>query len=212
MSRPAAGTPPGVGRPRRFDDETERRLLMDAAMKALSRRGYAGVSVADVLSEAGLSTRAFYRHFDTREALLGALVRRDSESVGRSLERATGLASGPVDAVQAWLERYLDVFYEPRRAARTALLASPAVTGAVPLVEEWREMRNIFCGPLIEALRAGQDQGVLRSARPEADAYSMFALVTAVTISRDALFPDRAAARAHVMRYAWPALGLAFDG
>jgi AcrR family transcriptional regulator len=199
---------PSVGRPRRFDDKTERRMIMDAAIKVMARNGYAGMSVAEVLSEAGLSTRAFYRHFDSRETLLVALMRRESESVGRSLERAVALAPHPVAALEAWLECYLDVFYEPRRAARTALFASPAVRASYPLADELREQRRIFCRPLIEALRRAHEAGAVRSPTPEADAYSMFALVRAATDQHDPQFQDRMAVWAHIIRFAWPAFEL----
>ena len=203
-----AVTTPTVGRPRRFDHETERGMLMDTAMRVMARNGYAAMSVGDVLSESGLSTRAFYRHFDSREALLPALVRRDSESVGTSLERAVAAATDPVAALDAWLERYLDVFFEPKRAARTALFSSAALTAALPIADEVQEMRRIFCRPLVEVLRAGHEAQVLYSPTPVADAYTMFALVNATFNRRDTQFRTRASAMAHVRRFAHPALGL----
>src|SRR5262249_12016204 len=182
VSKPLQATPaPGVGRPRRFDDKTERRMVMDAAIRVMARNGYAGMSVSEVLSEAGLSTRAFYRHFASREPPLVALMRRESEAVGRSLEQAVALAPNPVAAVEAWVQCYLDVFYEPRRVARTALFSSPAVRASYPLADELRERRRIFCRPLVAALRRAHETGVANSPTPEADAYSMFALVSAAT-------------------------------
>jgi hypothetical protein len=139
-------------------------------------------------------------------------MRRESESVGRSLERAVALAPDPVAALEAWLQRYLDVFYEPRRAARTALFASPAVRASYPLADELRERRRIFCRPLIEALRQAHQAGVVHSPTPEADAYSMFALVSAATDQHDPQFGDRMAAWAHIVRFAWPAFELTVNG
>lgn len=208
MSKRTAVTTPTVGRPRRFDHETERGMLMDAAMRVMARNGYAAMSVGDVLTESGLSTRAFYRHFDSREALLPALVRRDSESVGTSLARAVAGAADPVAALDAWLERYLDVFFEPKRAARTALFSSAALTAALPIAHEAQEMRRIFCRPLIEVLRAGHEAQILYSPTPVADAYTMFGLVNAVFNRHDTQFRTRASAKAHVLRFAGPALGL----
>jgi hypothetical protein len=52
---------PSVGRPRRFDDETERRILVETADRVMARMGHQAMSLADVLSEAELSTRAFCR-------------------------------------------------------------------------------------------------------------------------------------------------------
>ncbi len=209
---PAATKTPGVGRPRRFDDETERSMVMDAAIRVMARNGYARMSVGAVLSEAGLSTRAFYRHFDSTQALLVALMRRESEAVGRSFERVVAQAPNPVAALEAWLERFLDVFYEPRRAARAALFSTPAVRASYPPVDELEERRRIFCRPLIEVLNVGHERGILYSPTPEADSHSLFALVSAVTEQRDSQFPDRAAARSQVVRFAWPALRLSIDG
>jgi AcrR family transcriptional regulator len=70
--------------------ETHERIL-DVAARAIRRHGYAGVGVADVMKEAGLTHGGFYAHFDSRDALIiEALERagRDSgEAVNRALER-----------------------------------------------------------------------------------------------------------------------------
>ena len=49
-----------------------------------ARDGYAGVGVADVMKEAGLTHGGFYAHFDSRDALLvEALERAGRESASR---------------------------------------------------------------------------------------------------------------------------------
>jgi AcrR family transcriptional regulator len=196
---------PSVGRPRRYDDATERAMLVDAAVRVVERTG--SVSVADVLSDAGLSTRAFYRHFDSKEALLETLMLREAEAVGASLARVVARAPDPVAAVSAWLERFLDVFYDPRRAARAAQLSSAAFVVSRPSAEMIHEMRRMSSAPLAEALRAGHASGVLHSPTPEADARSVYDLVNAGHDAGDT-GADRAATRAHVVRFAWPALRL----
>jgi AcrR family transcriptional regulator len=201
-------TPTVVGRPRRFDNDTERRLLIDAAIRVLERNGYTDMSVDDVLEEAGLSTRAFYRHFDSKESLLETFLLREAESVARSLARVVAAAPDAPSAVEAWLERFLDVFYEPRRARRATLLASAAARASGPSAEMLNRLRRIVCEPLAEVLRAGHAAGTLYSPRPEADAYSIHALVVASNEAEGAVPPDRAVTRDHVLRYAWPGLRL----
>jgi AcrR family transcriptional regulator len=166
------------------------------------------MSIDDVLAEAGLSTRAFYRHFDSKPALLDALMLAEAELSGRSLARAVAKAGDPVAAVEAWLDRYLDVYYEPRRAERARLLASVFGSGARLSDEMRKEMRRISCTPLVEALRAGHESGVLYSPTPEMDACFIHDLVNSYHGASDADLPDRAAARAHVVRFVWPALQL----
>jgi AcrR family transcriptional regulator len=197
-----------VGRPRRFDDDTERRLLIDAAIRVMARNGYSEMSVSDVLAEAGLSTRAFYRHFESKEALLETFLLHEGESVSRSLARVVAAAPGPVAGVEAWLDRFLDVFYEPRRARRTRLLTEAAARASGPSWQMMNELRRIACRSLIVALQEGHKAGVLFSPRPEADAYSIHSLVMASQEASDGPRQDRAATKAHVLRYLWPALNL----
>ena len=92
-----------VGRPRRFDDQTERRMLIEAAIRVMAADGSGSLSVGEVLSESGLSTRAFYRHFESKEMLLEALMLREAAAVGRSLARVVAEAPDPVAALEAWL-------------------------------------------------------------------------------------------------------------
>jgi TetR/AcrR family transcriptional repressor of nem operon len=66
--------------------ETHERILRTAAA-AIRRHGYDGVSVAEIMKEAGLTHGGFYAHFDSREAMLAeALERAGAESL-ESLSR-----------------------------------------------------------------------------------------------------------------------------
>jgi AcrR family transcriptional regulator len=195
-----------AGRPRRFDEDTERELLMEAAVEVMTRSDYLEVSVADVLAEAGVSTRSFYRHFESKESLFIAVMRRDADLVGQLLARVVANASSPRAAVEAWLDAYLACFYDPRRSRRTMLwgsaaAASPAVATA------HAESRHNIVGPLVKALRAGRRSGDLCSPSPHRDAMTILALV-AVAVGIPGHRRKRSAARDHVIRYAWPALGL----
>jgi AcrR family transcriptional regulator len=183
-------------------------MLIEAAIRVMAADGSGSLSVGEVLSESGLSTRAFYRHFESKEMLLEALMLREAAAVGRSLARVVAEAPDPVAALEAWLTRFLDVFYEPRRAARAALLSSAAFRAAGPSARMMASMRQTSCAPLVEALRAGHEAGVLHSPTPTADAYSIYDLVSARHEALDDGEPDRAATYAHVVRFAWPALRL----
>jgi AcrR family transcriptional regulator len=68
--KPLAGTGralTSVGRPRRFEPQDELRLLFEATLAVMQRNGYADVAVADILAEAGMSTRSFYRHSESKD-------------------------------------------------------------------------------------------------------------------------------------------------
>jgi len=83
--------------------------ILDAAARALRRAGYAGVGVADVMKEAGLTHGGFYAHFPSREALLaGALRHAGAESTGTLPQRvAERSKSRGISRLRALLDIYL---------------------------------------------------------------------------------------------------------
>ena len=87
--------------------ETHERIV-DVAARAIRRHGYAGVGVADVMKEAGLTHGGFYAHFDSRDALLVEALdragRESGDSVTRAVERR---AAKGVSPFRAFVETYL---------------------------------------------------------------------------------------------------------
>jgi AcrR family transcriptional regulator len=90
----------------RKQDTHER--IVDVAARAIRRNGYAGVGVADVMKEAGLTHGGFYAHFDSRDALLVEALdragRESGEAVTRAVERR---AAKGLSAFRALVEAYL---------------------------------------------------------------------------------------------------------
>jgi AcrR family transcriptional regulator len=209
MGKQAQRASEKLGRPRLFDDDTERRMVMDAAVSVMARNDYAALSVADILAEAGLSTSSFYRHFASKEALLGALVRREAESAQRYVERAIEGATNALDALESWLEAVLDLFFEPRKAARTSLFSTPQVMSSTWMAAAFVEMSWVPSEPLVKVLRAGHESGQMRSPNPEADAVSIFAVLSSAATSPHGFIGDRAGVQAQVQRFARGALQIA---
>lgn len=88
--------------------DTRSRILV-SAMRCFSRRGFAGTSLADIESEAGLSVGAgsTYRYFASKQAMLeaavaDALIGADELAVvePRSLEEAGRLALDSMDQIR----------------------------------------------------------------------------------------------------------------
>lgn len=80
--------------------------IVEVAARAIRRSGYAGIGVADIMKEAGLTHGGFYAHFASRERLLAeAADRAGAEAVGRSANIAA--AAAPGQSLQALMRAYL---------------------------------------------------------------------------------------------------------
>jgi len=116
-------------------EETHERIL-DVAARAIRRHGYAGVGVADVMKEAGLTHGGFYARFDSRDALLVEALERagreSAETMARALERRTAKGAS---AFRALVETYLaeEHLVAPETGCPVAALASdmPRQSGAL---------------------------------------------------------------------------------
>jgi len=162
--------PASAGRPRRFEPADELRLLFDAALVVMQRNGYADVAVADILAEAGLSTRSFYRHFESKDQLLCALYRHEAEAVADRLTTKVHAAATPLAALDGWIEEIMSLSFHRRKAARVAVLGSPGAMRPEGYADESRHANTLLPAPLADLLAAGRRDGTFPLADPAADA------------------------------------------
>src|SRR6476661_4370797 len=92
-------------------DPGTRRTLLAAASASLREHGVQGLSIASVLQHAQLSTRAFYRHFESKDELVAAVFLDMAKVEKRRLKRKMAAADDPADAVAAWIEGRLDLAF-----------------------------------------------------------------------------------------------------
>jgi AcrR family transcriptional regulator len=86
--------------------EASHERIVEAAARALRRRGYDGTGVADINKEAGLTHGGFYAHFDSREAMLAEAADRAGAHSVALLERFAAQAP-PKDSFEALVKAYL---------------------------------------------------------------------------------------------------------
>jgi AcrR family transcriptional regulator len=171
-SRPKATATPDLKK-----SAAERRQIMRAASRLIGQSESGSTSVQDILDEAGVSTRAFYRQFSSKDDLIVAMYREAAERTDALLSAAVAQAAGPVEALEAWTDHWLGLVYEPRKLARIRVLASAEAQGARGVREARNQTHATSITILTQVLLAGQHAGVYRTAEPQDDARAMQAVV-----------------------------------
>lgn len=69
------------------EKEKSKQRIIRSAAKLVRERGIEGTSVADVMQDAGMTHGGFYRHFETKEEMLGA-------GISEAFAQVTGLTRG----------------------------------------------------------------------------------------------------------------------
>ncbi|MCU1600469.1 MAG: betI 12 [Frankiales bacterium] len=175
------------------DDANDRQRAMSAARSVVSRSGVHGLKLQNVLRESGLSTRAFYRHFEDKPALLKALMEEHYALLAERTAAAVATEQEPLQALSRWLDVMLDV--DPDRSAHEAAFTW-----------HWQEVRQAYpqgvvdlvallLPPLVEVLRRLQQDGHPH-VRPGRDASAVILLTRSVlqqlTAVPPALRPEEA--------------------
>jgi AcrR family transcriptional regulator len=95
-----------TGRKPRADAQRNRALLLETAKAAFAEKG-AAASLDEIARTAGVGAGTLYRHFPTRDALIEAVYRHETEQL---VAAATRLAEtqAPIAALREWLLLFVD--------------------------------------------------------------------------------------------------------
>jgi AcrR family transcriptional regulator len=99
------GEPTAVRKPR-ADAERNRLRLLETAKAAFAEKG-SGASLDEIARTAGVGAGTLYRHFPTRDALVAAVYRNETEQLVAAADRLAE-THPPVTALREWLLLFVD--------------------------------------------------------------------------------------------------------
>jgi len=189
-------------------DKARRRAeLLGAAKQVFAERGFQNATVAEVARAAGLSYGVVYWYFESKDALLHALMESEEDVLRARIQAA--VASGSTEELRDVLHRAVRAtfeFFDDDRASAALLFRDPSTMGG----DFGRHLLDIygrFIGALDVVVRSNQRAGTLRQAPPRLLAFSVAALISQVALRRlktdDGLDADEAALLV---------VGILFDG
>ena len=100
-----AGEPAAVRKPR-ADAERNRVRLLETAKAAFAEKG-SGASLDEIARIAGVGAGTLYRHFPSRDALIEAVYRNETEQLVAAANRLAETHS-PITALREWLLLFVD--------------------------------------------------------------------------------------------------------
>ena len=176
MTRPATRR-----RDKLAPDPGVRRAILTAASKSVREQGVRGLSIAAVLDRAQLSTRAFYRHFESKDHLVAAVFLEMARVEKQRLKRKMANAATPVEAVAAWIDGRLDLAFDENIKSDLRHLSMEAQSQMFASAGLIRPAYAEMLEPLIEQLELGAAQGVFHNIDAVTDAQSIQGVVWAAT-------------------------------
>lgn len=189
--------------------DRDRERIIKAAYACLSQPHAGPVPVAAILQRAGVSTRAFYRHFESKDELFLAMLREETEALTRRLDRLVEEKSAvPAEQLEAWIEAMFGLIHDDETRMHFTVIDSDEVRAAKGYRVTREKAHADRERSLVEILRRGRDDGSFPLADPEQDAVAINAIISRVLIRQT--FDDHDGlrrAKARVLDFALRALG-----
>ena len=99
---------------REQNKQANRDAILAAAQRVFLEHGYDAVTIRDVIRQTELAAGTFYNYFDTKEALLRALVEAHVQALTQELRRVRGAARSLDAFVQgAYLAAFTAIAHDP---------------------------------------------------------------------------------------------------
>ncbi|MGE0880774.1 MAG: TetR/AcrR family transcriptional regulator [Acidimicrobiia bacterium] len=130
--------------------------IMTVARALLAANGYDGVKVPSIVAKAGISTRTFYRSFESKSHLLLALYKAESQGIADRVAGAVAMHDDPLDALDAWITALVLPPLNPKlrkRALRFAVVR-------VELIAEFGVVDPFDDHPVMGSLRSIVERGI----------------------------------------------------
>jgi AcrR family transcriptional regulator len=151
------------------------RLILEAAAKLFSERGYAATRIEDIIAELSASRRVIYEHFGGKSDILVAIC---EQAIRSTIELATRIARTPLDPVEK-LRRLVREFTEIVIANRDYIAISTREPMFLPAASRARitRMQKKFDRILGTILADGVTRGVFAVADPAITALAIGGMI-----------------------------------
>ena len=174
------------GRPRKLpdarDEGNRRRELLRCAARLFRSRGFAAVSTRDIAAAAGMQSGSPFYHFESKSALLHAVMHEGMEHAVRSQQAALGSVRAdapPQERLAVLVRHHFEILFGPEGDFIPVMLY------------EWRSLtpeqrhsiarlKTVYEAPWMPVLQALHQQGRLCTAPPLARLFILGALNWAV--------------------------------
>jgi TetR/AcrR family transcriptional regulator, transcriptional repressor for nem operon len=116
-----------VGRSNRAQAEKNRQRIVEVAEAALRKSGSRAVSIADVMTQAGMTQGGFYKHFQSKDALVAEAC---MSAFNRSVQTWKEKGRQPDESVDGALERLIAHYFSKRPPEKTCPIVALAQDAA----------------------------------------------------------------------------------
>jgi AcrR family transcriptional regulator len=139
--------------------------ILDCAEHLFARRGFAGIGLAEVAEQVGLSKSSLFHHFASKAQLYAAVMGRILDRIEEELMRSLAAGGGPAQRLERWLDVVVDVLAAHPTYARLllrSLFEDDELSGELPEEQAVNATLRRIVAAAERLLREGIESGAFR--------------------------------------------------
>jgi AcrR family transcriptional regulator len=145
--------------------QPSRDKILDCAEQLFARRGFAGIGLAEVAEQVGLSKSSLFHHFSSKAQLYAAVMARILDRIEAELMRSLAAGGGPAQRLERWLDVVTEVLAAHPTYARLllrSLFEDDELTGVLPEEQAVNATMRRIVVAAERLLREGIESGFFR--------------------------------------------------
>lgn len=147
--------------PKKLPSEVRQDQLAQAALSLIAAGGLKGLSVARVAHRVGVVPSAIYRHFATKDELLGAVLNLIRDRLMQNVEKVTQECTDPLECLRRLLMLHAQLIRENQGVPR--IIFSEEIFGGSPQRKSaLYELVKGYLRRIADMVKRGQQAGRIR--------------------------------------------------
>lgn len=162
---------------KRLSSTLRQQQILDTTLDIIAEKGLGGVSTSEIAQRVGIVPSALYRHFESKEALIDALLDRTHMILFENVRKMTLKKSDPKEDLKSLFLLHLE-FIRKNPGMPKLVFSDAAVFGSPERKEKVLSIVKNYMNKLTEIAEKGRRDGdFLQDISPEAVAFSMVSFV-----------------------------------
>lgn len=147
---------------KKLDTVTRQRQIVEEALGIIAQHGLEGLSVAQLGNRTGLVPSGVYRHFEGKDQIILAVLEFVQDHLFRYLYTVRQESLDPLDRLRRLFYRHLKLLQDNPGIPRV-VFSGAVFSGEAPIRDKVRQIIEGYLTGVAEIIRAGQEEGRIRS-------------------------------------------------
>ncbi len=154
-------------------------LIMEAAIKEISEKGYLGATMDGIAVKAGVAKGTLYYHFNNKEDLFNYIIKEGMNLVKNDIEEAVANEKNIIDKFEKLCYMQLKIIYDNKDFFKVIM---SQLWGIEIRQTELRDVVKDYISYIEKYVKEAMDEKVINVDDTHLIAYAVFGIMTSVTV------------------------------